>query len=1521
MAELLYSDLIFDLDEDGDYLELGSGASSRVYAGVFNLSPCAIKVFPGRGVTSQHLSAFWRECNLQRSLHSEQVVSVLGGALDRKSNGEIRSMAIVMERLRQTLKDLLASKEGGGVDLLQRLKILMDIVRGVRFLHACDIVHGDLKPANVLLGDGCCAKLADFGLARVRKEGVEATLSRTGQGAALGSPRYMDPALHNKGALLKSSDMYSFGVMAWEVLTGLIPYADLELLDLIKHVSPPLCGRPGLEALPPPVAALGPLLKRCWAPAQAERPTAGEACRGFEEALEHLQRAARAAAAVGSALAPSSSPSPSAGAQAQCTVCLCTEALSRGCTCSAGHFTCRECLQGVAQMDAGPERVGEMMGEVRCPWRGGIGAGTASICPSQPWSLDEAAFSNALEPTTLRILTLAAQAALKIARSEAERLRARGEGSAGGRLGSGGGSTPTLLAPLQQASLFPPGASPTSSLPLNASPRAAATGSAPPSQPLQPSAPARAALVPAASVASVASVASAPPAQQHQQLSPAEFSERVRLHRQRLSEELLVHRCPRCLGAFFDYSGCAALMCERQGCGAHFCALCPFVGNSREVHKHLREPAHPGVGSGYNVSVEIFNTFHSERRRLAVAQAVSCLPEDRKVAAAVWAELCRDMGVPVEGTEWGMAAVTESRSSGSIEALRDSGVAVLRKACRECADAELLLASCSPQQLPLESICAYLRESQGALAVVLAPASADAPEEHSPVDLERALDSLEFAARVVIGVLGGEGASFDQRQATLAARGQQYTDVCNKLHALGGLITLAAALKQCFGLLGEEGEDAETALLLALANSLAAVAEVDNEDLLGLVEVLLARTGAAQSIERATGVARLCCNVFRLYSRASLVHLAGTLLRMGEHCLGDASFAFFFSKAVFYLVYQHPEDEELQLDDLLVATATVLFAAWASGRSMMNAQPFLLLSPPEEFESWWERLSPFSLPTTLYAVLRNLAATSRTSAYAVPALRFACSLLTPVTAQAMDSAQQRASAQALIGHTPVFTAAQLLQAGLVPVLVDCQRAFDFSLPASVSLVHLLYQILQACGEPAALALCTAGSPQALLTVLNVHCATRRHMPAKDAMGVGYTLRLLRDMLESPDHGEAALRGLMMPRCGGGGSAGGEEEAASEAAGVLVDTLTHMLRDSEGKSLTHAATVADCIGCVSSGTSRAWTLACIEAGAMPAIAAVVDALLTPSEGEMIFHPNHGTKVLGGAAGALCACFSALGNLYCLGAASAGSPEPGLLVSLACALERHRGNAQVCAAALRVLALCTTTTTATTTTSMIAREGLPPLLSAASGKLLFGLAQALAAHGKADSGVLVFSALAVSSAAAAAACLAAPPSSSQPSPALPPAFISLGMPKLLVAALGWTLGSQVGSGAAAGVAACLGECARCEALGGERLGALLEAGAVEHLVSALQKQGSRGKAAVAEAAVGALRALVLAGRGGREEAAAASAREQALIRAVKCGGVKALVDVCWLFASFPARDSAVTVLSALGFDERGVRLATW
>ena len=646
-AELPYGDLIFDLDEDGDFLELGSGASSRVYAGVYNptKNPCAIKVFPGRGVTSQHLTAFWRECNLQRSLHSEQVVSVLGGALDRKSNGELRSMALVMERLATTLKDYLASEGGASAGLLQRLHILADIAKGVRFLHACDIVHGDLKPANVLLGDGCRAKLADFGLARVRKEGVEATLSRTGQGLALGSPRYMDPALFSDGgSARKSSDVYSFGVLAWEVLTGLTPFAELELLGLIKYVSPPLCGRPSLEALPslPVAAALGPLLKRCWAPAQSERPTAGEACRGIEEALERLEWAAAAAGNP-----PPFSPAAAAEAQGLCIVCQCSEALRLGCCCPLGHFTCRECLQGVAQTDAGPERIGEMMGEVRCPWRGEIGAGTALVCPSQPWSLDCAAFANALEPATLRVLTLAAQAALKIARGEAERLRGGGQG-----MSSRAAALPSSIS----GSISGSGCS--------TSGGSGSQGPAGPQAPSEPQGPLPVGPAPQP----VAAAVEAPLGQ----LQPSTLSleERVRLLRQRLCEEVLVLRCPRCQGGFFDYSGCAALQCERPGCGAHFCALCCFAGTSREVHVHLLEPAHPGVGSGYSVPQEAFAAFHRQRKYEAARAAVDSLQQQEgpEVTAALWSELCKDMEVSEvsESNPFGGSSGGSSGSSGGV---------------------------------------------------------------------------------------------------------------------------------------------------------------------------------------------------------------------------------------------------------------------------------------------------------------------------------------------------------------------------------------------------------------------------------------------------------------------------------------------------------------------------------------------------------------------------------------------------------------------------------------------------------------------------------------------------------------------------------------------------------------------------------------------------------------------------------------------------------------------------------------
>jgi len=132
-----------------------------------------------------------------------------------------------------TLKDLL----GKPLELRLIVDLIGQIGGALDHAHEHGIVHRDVKPSNVLLDRGNWALLTDFGVARM----VEATQELTGTGVGVGTPAYMSPEQGQGKKVDRRSDVYSLGVVLYEMLTGRVPFeAETPLAVVWKHVNEPL---------------------------------------------------------------------------------------------------------------------------------------------------------------------------------------------------------------------------------------------------------------------------------------------------------------------------------------------------------------------------------------------------------------------------------------------------------------------------------------------------------------------------------------------------------------------------------------------------------------------------------------------------------------------------------------------------------------------------------------------------------------------------------------------------------------------------------------------------------------------------------------------------------------------------------------------------------------------------------------------------------------------------------------------------------------------------------------------------------------------------------------------------------------------------------------------------------------------------------------------------------------------------------------------------------------------------------
>lgn len=143
-----------------------------------------------------------------------------------------------------------------GMDRYEAYRLMRDIAAALGVLHAAGILHRDLKPTNVLFRDDDTLALIDFGLAKQ----VALIAEVTGAGAIFGTPYYMSPEQGHGEAVDARGDIYSLGVIFFEMLSGAKPYdGETAMSVIVKHRQAPV------PVLPPATAEFQPLIERMLA--------------------------------------------------------------------------------------------------------------------------------------------------------------------------------------------------------------------------------------------------------------------------------------------------------------------------------------------------------------------------------------------------------------------------------------------------------------------------------------------------------------------------------------------------------------------------------------------------------------------------------------------------------------------------------------------------------------------------------------------------------------------------------------------------------------------------------------------------------------------------------------------------------------------------------------------------------------------------------------------------------------------------------------------------------------------------------------------------------------------------------------------------------------------------------------------------------------------------------------------------------------------------------------------------------
>ncbi len=209
--------------------KIGEGGMALVFLGYDELleREVAVKILRPQFVTDENfIRLFQREARAAASLNHPRIVNVY----DIGQDGE--TYYLVMENIKGiNLKEYI--KKGGPANLTESLRIIEEICEALVVAHRNNLIHCDIKPHNILLTERNGIKVTDFGIARAMSSAVTLTNTQS----VLGSAHYISPEQAKGDSITPSCDIYSLGVVTYELITGQLPFQGENPISIaLKHI-------------------------------------------------------------------------------------------------------------------------------------------------------------------------------------------------------------------------------------------------------------------------------------------------------------------------------------------------------------------------------------------------------------------------------------------------------------------------------------------------------------------------------------------------------------------------------------------------------------------------------------------------------------------------------------------------------------------------------------------------------------------------------------------------------------------------------------------------------------------------------------------------------------------------------------------------------------------------------------------------------------------------------------------------------------------------------------------------------------------------------------------------------------------------------------------------------------------------------------------------------------------------------------------------------------------------------------